>query len=145
MAPAFLLDTGILVHLVRQDSTGVIIRESYAPFLAEPHPLISIVTEAEMRSLAYRWKWGKGRRDQMRFLLDYFERSPIDPEEILEAYAVIDAHSESVGRPMGKNDVWIAAAAHVTGARLLTTDTDFDHLHAAGFLVRDRIAAAVEE
>lgn len=29
---------------------------------------------------------------------------------------------------MGKNDLWIAAAAHVTGATLLTTDADFDHL-----------------
>ncbi len=40
---------------------------------------------------------------------------------------------------MGKNDVWIAAAAHVTGARIITTDTDFDHLH-PGFLVRDYLA-----
>jgi predicted nucleic acid-binding protein len=29
---------------------------------------------------------------------------------------------------MQKNDVWIAAAAKATGAILLTTDTDFNHL-----------------
>jgi len=29
---------------------------------------------------------------------------------------------------MGKNDLWIAAAAHIAGARLVTTDDDFDHL-----------------
>ena len=29
---------------------------------------------------------------------------------------------------MGKNDVWIAATAAVTGATLLTTDRDFDRL-----------------
>lgn len=29
---------------------------------------------------------------------------------------------------MGKNDIWIAAAASVLNAALLTTDNDFDHL-----------------
>ncbi len=29
---------------------------------------------------------------------------------------------------MGKNDLWIAATASVLGARLLTTDNDFEHL-----------------
>jgi tRNA(fMet)-specific endonuclease VapC len=29
---------------------------------------------------------------------------------------------------MGKNDLWIAATAHVYEATLLTTDNDFDHL-----------------
>lgn len=32
------------------------------------------------------------------------------------------------GRAMGKNDRWIAATAAATGATLLTTDRDFDHL-----------------
>lgn len=36
---------------------------------------------------------------------------------------------------MGKNDLWIAATASVTGATLLTTDGDFDHLESA-FLTR---------
>jgi hypothetical protein len=30
---------------------------------------------------------------------------------------------------MGKNDLWIASAAKATGATLMTTDKDFDHLH----------------
>lgn len=29
---------------------------------------------------------------------------------------------------MGKNDVWIAATARITGTTLLTTDKDFDPL-----------------
>jgi len=29
---------------------------------------------------------------------------------------------------MGKNDLWIAAVAHILGAKLLTSDADFDHL-----------------
>ncbi len=31
-------------------------------------------------------------------------------------------------RNMGKNDLWIAAAAHIIQATLLTTDKDFLHL-----------------
>ena len=30
---------------------------------------------------------------------------------------------------MGKNDLWIAATAHASGAVLVTTDQDFEHLH----------------
>ncbi len=33
-----------------------------------------------------------------------------------------------MGRTMGENDLRIAAAANVTGAMILTTDLDFDHL-----------------
>ncbi|TVR37243.1 MAG: PIN domain-containing protein [Balneolaceae bacterium] len=29
---------------------------------------------------------------------------------------------------VGKNDLWIAATAHITNSKLVTTDDDFDHL-----------------
>jgi len=32
-------------------------------------------------------------------------------------------------RPMGQNDIWIAATAATLGAWLMTTDEDFEHLH----------------
>ena len=32
-------------------------------------------------------------------------------------------------RPMGQNDIWIAATATTLDAWLMTTDEDFDHLH----------------
>jgi tRNA(fMet)-specific endonuclease VapC len=49
--------------------------------------------------------------------------------------------SRQLGRPMGENDVWIAAAARATNTRLLTTDRDFDHLHPT-MLQRDWIDPA---
>lgn len=64
----------------------------------------------------------------MRFFLRHFWRVPIDTEDVFAAYAMIDAYSESIGHSMGKNDIWIAAAAHATNAILVTTDTDFNHL-----------------
>jgi len=42
---------------------------------------------------------------------------------------------------MGKNDLWIAATAHVVDATILTTDKDFDHL-ASEFLKCQVLAAA---
>jgi hypothetical protein len=58
-------------------------------------------------------------------------RSVSTQGRIVTAYGEIDHFTENVqkpARPMGKNDLWIAATAHVTGAALLTSDGDFDHL-----------------
>lgn len=131
----YLLDTNILVHLIRRDGIGEYIKETYTPFLIAPKPLISAVTGGELRSLAYQWKWGEPKKEQMNFALDYFGQVPVGKPEIQEAYAVIDSYCESIGQPMGKNDLWIAAAAYDTGATILTTDKDFDRLQ-SNFLTR---------
>ena len=128
MAVLYLLDTNILVHQVRRDAVGDSIKQLYAPLLAEPRPLISVVTEGELRSLGFQVGWGKEKTDQAHYLLTYFQRATIETDEILQAYALIDTFSEHIGRSMGKNDLWIAATAHVMDATLLTTDKDFDHL-----------------
>lgn len=74
----------------------------------------------------------------MSFFLNYFYLMKIESPEVYEDYAIIDTYSQSVNKPMGKNDVWIAASARVIGARLLTTDKDFDHLD-PHFVTRDWI------
>ena len=107
---------------------GERVRDRYAPLLRDPRPAICVVTDGELRSLAFQLGWGQEKTQQAYYLLSYFQRLTIDTEEVLQAYALIDAFSESIGRPMGKNDLWIAAVAHVAGATLLTTDKDFDHL-----------------
>jgi tRNA(fMet)-specific endonuclease VapC len=66
----------------------------------------------------------------------------IERREILTAYAEIDTYSQAkhpskplaagkTARKMGKNDIWIAATAHVAGPtfHLVTSDHDFDHLN----------------
>lgn len=128
MTALYLLDTNILVHLVRGDALGQRIQATYAPLMAERRPLISVVTDGELRSLTYQFDWGNERLEQVLFLLGYFQRMPIDTPDVLRAYVVIDADSRRNGRRMGKNDLWIAATTHVTGATLLTSDEDFDHL-----------------
>ena len=124
----YLLDTNILVHYLRGDATGQRIRRDYTLLLRDPKPAYSIVSEGEIRSLAEQWQWGETRLEQMEFCLGYFERLTIEIPEIIAAYAVIDSATRKQGFRMGKNDLWIAATAYVTGATLLTTDADFDHL-----------------
>ena len=67
MPALYMLDTNILVHLVRGDAIGKSIQEKYSPATLIPCPLISIVTEGELRSLAYQFRWGKARVDQALF------------------------------------------------------------------------------
>jgi predicted nucleic acid-binding protein len=59
----------------------------------------------------------------------------IHVEQILQSYAEIDTFSQGKlkdvsfsARNMGKNDLWIAATAHVLDATLITTDNDYNHL-----------------
>ncbi len=104
------------------------IREDYQLLVVEPTPLISIVTAGELRSLARQWNWGRAKRDRMEFLLSYFQTVPIDSPEQISIYSEIDNFCLERGRVMGKNDLWIAATAALTDARLLTSDRDFDLL-----------------
>jgi predicted nucleic acid-binding protein len=138
LPPLYLLDTNILVHLVRGDAVWARVRARYQPLLIDPRPIISVVTAGEFRSLALQFNWKADKIDQLEFYLGYLKRVSIDDPDIIRAYSVIDAHCQRIGQPLGKNDVWIAATAAVTGARLLTTDKDFDRLDPL-FLSRDWI------
>lgn len=126
---SYVLDTNILIHAVRGSETWQRVKMIFNPLMVEPRPYIGVVTDGELRSFAKQQSWGDVKRNQMEFLLDYFTRTTIDDEEILKAYANIDAYSRQSGVKMGKNDLWIAATAKVYEATLVTTDRDFEHLH----------------
>lgn len=116
-APSYLLDTNILVHFVRGSKLWAQIRESHNLLMVSPAPVISVVSIGEIRSLALQWTWGDRKLEQLEFRLNYFQSQTIDNPTLLRAYATIDAYLEEIGQPLGKNDVWIAATAAVTGAR----------------------------
>jgi tRNA(fMet)-specific endonuclease VapC len=61
-------------------------------------------------------------------------------QNLLNIYAEIDAFSQrrnpsyseysfNTPRNMGKNDLWLASIAALLGLKLVTTDSDFNHLH----------------
>ncbi|MBQ3811780.1 MAG: type II toxin-antitoxin system VapC family toxin [Kiritimatiellae bacterium] len=53
--------------------------------------------------------------------------------DIAERYGYVKAALKAKGTPIPENDIWIAATALETGSRLVSFDTDFDHV---GGLVR---------
>lgn len=144
MADLYLLDTNILVHLIRDDLTGRQIKAKYTPYTRDPKPLICAVSDGELRSLALQFLWGSQKLAKMEFALGCFGRVPIEQPNVMKTYAVIDAHSKSKGIKLGKNDVWIAATALITDARLVTTDGDFDHLDPDFISVDKRIVAPLD-
>lgn len=131
----YVLDTNILVHILTGSKIGMEVNAKIQE--SNPYFVISIVTKAEIISLAKQRKWGERKLTQLNSLLEKLLIIPIDNEEIVEVYAEMDAYSQGklkdkplglTSRNMGKNDLWIAATTYLTKAILLTTDNDFKHL-----------------
>lgn len=61
---------------------------------------------------------------------------PLQGNDLIDAYVAVDTYSHYRGRETGrKNDLWIAATAHIYPLTLITTDKDFDHLNGEYFPV----------
>jgi len=136
-----LLDTNVLIHLIRGKDAGVRIREELGLVERSERPIISIVTVGEVRALALKLGWGDGKRVALNELIRQLVIVGIDSDEVLTRYAEIDYYSEKVAkpaRPFGQNDTWIAASCSAYGAHLVTTDRDFDHL-TPRFIERTRV------
>ncbi|WP_291725918.1 PIN domain-containing protein, partial [Bernardetia sp.] len=100
---------------------------------------LSCVYPTEMKSLGRQRKWSVQKYQNVNEWLRKFLIVPIESEDILEIYSQIDAYSQGKldgnplptglsARNMGKNDIWIAATAHILEATLITMDKDFEHL-----------------
>lgn len=131
-----LYDTNILLQILRKaDSIDRLQSKLDFQYLEE---CISIVTVAEIRSLATQFGWGMTRLTQMMEVLSDLLVIDINLPEIIDRYVEIDCYSKRKHQTlvsnfsaikMGKNDLWIAATASVYECSLLTTDLDFQHLH----------------
>ena len=115
----YVLDTNILIHILTGSEKGMEAKSKTQE--NNPYLIISIVTKAEIISIAKRRKWGKRKLSTLNSLLEEFLVIPIDNDEIVTTYAEIDAYSQGKleGKPlgrssrnMGKNDyhlikIWI--------------------------------------
>ena len=133
----YLYDTNILVFIIKQEPTIEKLEKAIAQEAGNLR-IISIVTKAEIETLAVLFKWGEQKREQLKNIIAQFLIIPIDSEQIVSAYVELDAYSQGkhstkssgfTPRNMSKNDLWIAATAMVTDSTLLTSDKDFDHLN----------------
>ena len=127
--PPYLLDTNILVALVRGGALGTAIDTQFSLRSSPYKPVISVVSAGELLSLARKFGWEGRKLTVVRRLLAQLVWIDINTTDIIEAYAELDFFSDQNGRHMGKNDLWIAATAKTSHTTLLTTDDDFDHLY----------------
>ncbi|MDN3579435.1 type II toxin-antitoxin system VapC family toxin [Mucilaginibacter flavus] len=138
-----LLDTNIIFYIIRsRDFAGIL--NYINPDKAKLY--ISVATEAELKSLAIRNRWGQNRVALLDEFLEQINIIDISQSHI-NTYAEIDTFSQRLNpgftgylfdtpRNMGKNDLWIATLCALLGLKLLTTDADFDHLNGVFFEVQ---------
>ena len=133
----YLLDTNIVVHLIRESSLSKELRTDYALFKAPQRLFVSVVVEGELESLALQNQWGNAKMKELNNYLESLITVDIRINSIIKRYAEIDAYSQGKlknrplndsARNMGKNDLWIAATASALNIPLMTTDNDFAHL-----------------
>jgi predicted nucleic acid-binding protein len=128
----FLLDTSILLALVRDKNLGKQISSRFNLESAVHRPLISIVTVGEIWALADQFGFGENKRAFLKKVLATLVILDINHESVLDGYVEVDrACRNAIGgaRVLSKNDLWIAATTKAAGAVLVTTDKDFLCLH----------------
>ena len=133
----YLLDTNIVLHLIRESSLSKQLRTDYSLFKVPQRLFVSVVVEGELESLALQNQWGNAKMTELNNYLQALITVDIRINSIIKRYAEIDAFSQDKlknrplnysARNMGKNDLWIAATASVLNIPLMTTDNDFNHL-----------------
>lgn len=128
-----LLDTNVLIIYARDGEPAKSLERLIGLQSRAIEAVASVVTIGEAFAFGKKANWSDARLEKLRELVRT-RMVPIDINrpEILAAYAEIDHFCEKVSkpaRPIGQNDLWIAATAHVLNCTLITTDKDFDHLH----------------
>jgi tRNA(fMet)-specific endonuclease VapC len=130
-----LLDTNILVHLLRGRRAAEQLESTYSLGQRSPRPAISVISKGEIKSLAQQFEWGTDKLEKIDSLLAAMPSIDITARVIHDAYAKFDHSTLQRGTQLGKNDLWIAASAYVTDSTLLTTDGDFEPLLDLGLRV----------
>lgn len=89
----YLLDTNVLIQLIRWNQLGKRIDATYDLQAGLSRNMICAVTVGEIRSLGLKLGWGEKKLDTMQSLLDELVWVDISRPEVLQAYAEIDHYS----------------------------------------------------
>jgi predicted nucleic acid-binding protein len=136
-AAAYLLDTSVVLALIRGKALGVRIDTTYGLRASAIRPAACIVTYGELLAMALTNKDKLGAKAETEIHNAMAELTVIDihDDDVLRAYAEIYAHLRNHPKGsrtnVGENDMWIAAAARASNSTLLTLDRDFDPLEGA--------------
>lgn len=136
-AQPILLDTCALVWILKGSPIGQAIIETHRLDSRPDKPMVSVVSVGELLALVRDWKWGAQKLARMQALLREYHVLPIEHGAIKDKYGELMGFSKAKGLSQGQNDHWIAATAFVAGARVVTTDKDFDGLYSHQLVQRD--------
>lgn len=115
----YLLDTNIISDLIKNPHGGAAKRIAK---IGEDNICTSIIVAAELRYGCAKSN-SKRLRKAVDDLLGEMSVLPFDAPADLE-YGAIRAELEAAGRPIGSNDLLIAAHARALGAKVVTANAD---------------------
>ena len=118
-APRYMLDTNICICIARKQPPALLSRFEK---LKRGEAVLSIITYGELRYGAAK---SRQREAVLRYLDELVSLLPVQPLPVAAAehYGIIRAQLEEKGRPIGGNDLWIAAHAVAEGLTLVTNNT----------------------
>jgi predicted nucleic acid-binding protein len=120
-----LLDTCILIFLIRDNVDGKLVEQRYSLSQRKGKLYISSISLGEILAFAKRNHWQSEKCSRLYQLLEQIHILSAGDEDVAELYANLKVESDYRGYNTGQNDIWIAATAQAAGAILLTADNDF--------------------
>jgi tRNA(fMet)-specific endonuclease VapC len=135
MAARFLLDTNICIYIHRQRPGKVLARFQK---LDPGDAAISVITWGELLFGAEKSKQRKKALEMLAEFKTFVPVLPI-PESAGNTYGIIRAALESMGQPIGNNDLWIAAHAKAAGLTIVTNN-EREFRRIAGLKVQNWVA-----
>lgn len=133
-APAYLLDTGILLLATRAANASKVIDAQFGLSASSFRPAICEVSVGELLAFANANHWGDKRKDALMERLKTSLILPISHPGVHQRWAEMQSTLQRAGIAVGQNDLWIAATASVTGLTVLSTDKDFKRLVERGLV-----------
>ena len=118
MTARFLLDTNICIYIQRRKPAKILTRFQK---LEPGDAAISVITWGE---LLYGAEKSKQREKVLHLLEEFASFIPVLPlpAKAGHEYGVIRASLEAAGKPIGNNDLWIAAHAKAAAITLVTNN-----------------------
>ncbi|MBN8456923.1 MAG: type II toxin-antitoxin system VapC family toxin [Verrucomicrobia bacterium] len=120
----YLLDTNVLLHWLRGSSVCGTIDGQFGLTASAFRPLVCEVTLGEIEAFAMSSKWGEAKRQKLSEVRRKLVVVDLTDARIYRSFAEYSTLAKERGFAIfhDKNDLWIAAAAKVSGATVLTTD-----------------------
>jgi len=114
----YLLDTDICIYVLSRRHAGLLRRMDR---LKHGEAVISVVCLGELMFGAVKSSTPDGARANLDALTSVASVLPLE-QAVADHYADIRSALESKGRPIGGNDLWIAAHARSAGLTLVTNN-----------------------